>query len=162
MHMDIWHCPVEVCYTFFTLHLWYGCAPDGSQKAYIDILFYSAVACRCRKGFQGALLYAMAIATSLRLKQWKTGRCFITHGELSKWGFVVSCFSRIELAPRCYGTLCARNYVTASVMLFCVFFNWGGVVMWANNRVHYEQMVGFVCLRITIPHHHHYADLSNF
>ena len=34
------------------------------------------------------------------------------------------------------------------------------LMLGANNQVHYGLMVKFVCLQITLPHHHHYADLS--
>ena len=30
----------------------------------------------------------------------------------------------------------------------------------ANNRVYYDPMIVFVCLHITQPHYHHYADLD--
>ena len=32
--------------------------------------------------------------------------------------------------------------------------------MCVNNKVHYDQMVLFDSLHITLPHYHHYADLS--
>ena len=31
--------------------------------------------------------------------------------------------------------------------------------MCANNKVHYDPMVVFLCLHITLPHYHHDADL---
>ena len=34
------------------------------------------------------------------------------------------------------------------------------LMMCVNNRVHYGPMVVFVCLLITLPHYHSYADLS--
>ena len=44
-------------------------------------------------------------------------------------------------------------------------FVWGllllcSLMMCANNRVHSGLMVVFVCLHITLPHYHHYADIS--
>ena len=33
------------------------------------------------------------------------------------------------------------------------------LTMCANNRVHYDPMVVFLCLHITLPHYHHYSDL---
>ena len=33
-------------------------------------------------------------------------------------------------------------------------------MMCANNKVHYDSMVVFVCLHITLPHYHRYTDLS--
>ena len=33
-------------------------------------------------------------------------------------------------------------------------------MMCANNRVHYGMMVVFVCLHFILPHHHHYAYVS--
>ena len=33
-------------------------------------------------------------------------------------------------------------------------------MMCANNRVHYGPMVVYGYLHITLPHYHHYADLS--
>ena len=43
---------------------------------------------------------------------------------------------------------------------------WGGctiicrLMRCASNKVHYDPMVLYVCLHITLPHYHHYADLS--
>ena len=34
------------------------------------------------------------------------------------------------------------------------------LVMSANNRVHYGLMVVLICLHITLPHYHHYANVS--
>ena len=34
------------------------------------------------------------------------------------------------------------------------------LLMCPNNRIHYDPMVVFVCLHITLPHYHHYADIS--
>ena len=34
------------------------------------------------------------------------------------------------------------------------------LMMCTNNQVHYDPMVVFVCLHITLPYYHHYADLS--
>ena len=33
-------------------------------------------------------------------------------------------------------------------------------MVFANNRMHYDLYVAFVCLQITPSHYHHYADLS--
>ena len=44
-----------------------------------------------------------------KLAHVRSGRCFITLGELCKWVFRGILYSRIELAPRCYGTFCAGN-----------------------------------------------------
>ena len=33
-------------------------------------------------------------------------------------------------------------------------------MMCVNNKLHYYPMVVFLCLHITLPHYHHYADLS--
>ena len=32
-------------------------------------------------------------------------------------------------------------------------------MMCANDGVHYGPMAAFVCLHITLPHHHHHADV---
>ena len=42
---------------------------------------------------------------------------------------------------------------------FLVILLWS-LMMCANNQVHYGLMVIFVCLHITLPHYHHYADIS--
>ena len=34
------------------------------------------------------------------------------------------------------------------------------LMMCANTRVHYDPMVEFICLYITLPPYHHYTDLS--
>ena len=36
----------------------------------------------------------------------------------------------------------------------------GRFMMCGNNRVHYDPIVVFVCFHITVPHYHHYADVS--
>ena len=43
---------------------------------------------------------------------------------------------------------------------FCVFYHCA--VLWCAQiiRVGYDPVVVFVCLHITLPHYHHYADLS--
>ena len=41
-----------------------------------------------------------------------------------------------------------------SLLLLC------NLMMCANDRVHYGPMIVFVCLHITVPHYHHYADIS--
>ena len=33
-------------------------------------------------------------------------------------------------------------------------------MMCANNQVHYGPVVIFICLHFTLPHDHHYADIS--
>ena len=42
----------------------------------------------------------------------------------------------------------------------CVSSSQCSLVICANNRVHYGQMVVFVSLQITLPHYYHYADVS--
>ena len=43
---------------------------------------------------------------------------------------------------------------------FCFFFSLCSVMICANNQIHYGLMVIFICLHITLPHYHHYADVS--
>ena len=53
-----------------------------------------------------------------------------------------------------YGIWYIYIYLCVCLLLLC------SVMMCANNRVHYDPMAVFVCLHITLPHYHHYANLS--
>ena len=56
--------------------------------------------------------------------------------------------------------ICCRFHIYPRETGFCVFLFLCSLMMCANNRVHYDPTVVVVCLHITLPHCHHYADLS--
>ena len=55
-----------------------------------------------------------------------------------------------------YSDQCATHIIK----LFVVFLLLCSLMVCANNQVHYDPMVVFVCLHIALPHYHHNADLS--
>ena len=57
--------------------------------------------------------------------------------------------------------ICSRFHI-------CIWETWVlcllllcSLMMCTNSRVHYDSMAVFVCLHITLPHYHHYVDLSS-
>ena len=66
-------------------------------------------------------------------------------------------------ALSCCTTICCRFHIY-------IYISWGSwvlflwllcsLMMCANNRVHHGLMVVIVCLHITLPHYHHYTDVS--
>ena len=50
-------------------------------------------------------------------------------------------------------------YIPRESWVFCLLLLCS-LTMYANNKVHYDLMIVFICLHITPPHHHHYEHLS--
>ena len=66
------------------------------------------------------------------------------------------------LCARCDCTIiCWRFFILYIYMygrvLFLILLS--SFMKYANNRVHYNPMVVFVCLHFTLPHYHHYTDV---
>ena len=51
------------------------------------------------------------------------------------------------------------SYISRESWVLCLLLLCS-LMMCENNRVHYDPMVVFVCLHITLPHYHHYTDKS--
>ena len=51
------------------------------------------------------------------------------------------------------------RYISRGIWVLFLLLLWS-LVMYANNRVHYGLMVVLICFHITLPHYHHYVDLS--
>ena len=55
--------------------------------------------------------------------------------------------------------VCCQIHIYPEKASFCVLLLCN-LLICAHNGIHYDSMVVFVCLHITLPHYHHYADLS--
>ena len=53
-----------------------------------------------------------------------------------------------------YGYIPGQLGIVSFIYILC------SLMMCVNNQVHYGLMVVFVCLHITLPYYHHYADVS--
>ena len=56
--------------------------------------------------------------------------------------------------------ICCRFHIYPGKARFCGFLLLRSLMRCANNWVHYDTMVVFVCLHIILPHYHKYAELS--
>ena len=56
--------------------------------------------------------------------------------------------------------ICCRFIYILGKLGFLGFVTVQSYDVCANNKVHYDPMVIFVCLHITLPHYRHYVDLS--
>ena len=88
-----------------------------------------------------------------------TYRIIIIKPEVSIFPFVViffrGCVSEAAVPSYVVGFIYIRESLVLFLVLLCSIIN-----MCANDRVHYDPMVIFVCLQITLLHYHHYADVS--
>ena len=80
----------------------------------------------------------------------------ITKSKVSTFSIVVI-FPLLCARGGC-GIICCRFHIYAGnaglfLLLLC------SLMLCANDRVNYGPMVVFVCLLITLPHYHHYADV---
>ena len=57
------------------------------------------------------------------------------------------------------GCMLSVSYISRESWVF-VFLLLSSLMMCTNNRMHCGSMVVLVCLSITVPHYHNYADLS--
>ena len=53
----------------------------------------------------------------------------------------------------------SASYISRESCVLCLSLLWN-LMMSADNRIHYDPMVVFVCQHITLAHYHHYADLT--
>ena len=72
---------------------------------------------------------------------------------------VSSYFSVVVYLRLLYHHMLAVSYISRESWVLC-FLLVPSLMMCANNRIHYDPTVLFVCFHTTLPHYHHYADLS--
>ena len=58
-----------------------------------------------------------------------------------------------------YDRMLSFSYISWESWVMCLLLLCSRM-MSATNRVHYHPIAVFVCLYITLPHYHHYSDLS--
>ena len=94
-----------------------------------------------------------------------TRRIVIIKSEVSTFPidviFFRGCVSEVVVSSYAVGfshiyTCISRENCVLRHQLLC------GLMMCANNRLHYDRMVVYGYLHITLPHYHHYADLLEY
>ena len=81
----------------------------------------------------------------------------------------INLFHHCHIFPWLYASegctiICCRFYIYIHISwdscFFWFFLLLCSLMMCANNQVHYGLMVKLICLYITLPHYHHYAEVS--
>ena len=84
---------------------------------------------------------------------------FITHLIIIKYQpfQLLSYFSMVVCLMWLYHVCCQFHIYPEKARLCVLLCN---LMMCAHDGMHNDSMVVFVCLHITLPHYHHYADIS--
>ena len=104
------------------------------------------------------LLFQMVIESYYVILSWQV-QSHIFRDIIGYYQALLSYFFMVVWLSWLHHHMLTVSYISRESWVLCLLLLFS-VMMCANNRVHHGPMVVFVCLRITLPHSHHYAYLS--